>query len=188
MINDDQMVAAAQAGDAGALEDLVRRYERPILRFYQRLSGDVERARDLRQELFCKLLRVLPRYDKRKAAFNTWLYRLAHNLAIDQLYRKKQLNVVSLDGPGPEAEHEAPVDLPSREAARGEIQSSLARALTGLSDIDRAIIALKHDDGLTFEEVATTLGLPVSTVKSRLYRAFERLRKEMRTRGHDGDF
>ncbi len=185
---DERIIVAAQSGDRKAFENLVRDVDRPMLRFFHRLSGDIEKARDLRQELFYKLVRVLPRYDRRKASFNTWLYRMARNLAIDKLYRKRRLNTESLD-----ETHEdriplgAEMEFPRRSAARGELQDALSEAVSGLPELDRTIIALKHDEELTFEEIAKTVGIPVSTVKSRLYRSFERLRQELRLRGHHSE-
>ncbi len=182
---DERIIVAAQSGDREAFENLVRDVERPMLRFFHRLSGNVEKARDLRQELFYKLVRVLPRYDRRKASFNTWLYRMARNLAIDKLYRPRRLNTESLDETH---ENLAPpgleMEFPRRSAARGELRDALAEAVSSLPELDRTIIALKHDEELTFQEIAKTVGIPVSAVKSRLYRSFERLRRELRARGY----
>jgi RNA polymerase sigma-70 factor (ECF subfamily) len=179
---DERMVARAQAGDARALETLVRQYDRPMVRYFYRLSRDAELAKDLRQELFCKLLSVLPRYDARRAKFKTWFYRLARNLAIDRIYRRRKPDTESL----PENVSVSDSSEAPRQAAEiGEVRSALLEALAGLPEVDRTIIALKHETDLTFEEIGKTLGMPASTVKSRLYRSFETVRGDLVARGHN---
>lgn len=180
-MTDERMIVQAQAGDAGALETLVRSYDRPMVRYFYQLSRDPELARDLRQELFCKLLGALPRYDARRSGFKTWFYRVARNLAIDRIHRRKRIETETLPAELPAADG---VEAPRRAAVVGEVQSALAAALSGLSEVDRSIIALKHEAEMTFEEIGRTLGMPASTVKSRLYRAFETLRESLVARGH----
>ncbi len=185
-MNDEQIVAEAQAGNTYALETLVRRYDRPMLRYFFWLSGDTERAQDLRQDLFCKLFRVLDRYDRSRASFQTWIYRLAHNLAIDQLYRRKVVPLDSLEELKDESHPSSSErNLPRNRAAGGETKTALEEAMATLSELDQSIIAMKTGDNITFEEIGQVLGIPTSTVKSRLYRSFERLRIELTARGHE---
>ena len=181
-MTDERTVVQAQAGDSGALESLMRRYDQPMLRYFFRLSRDPELARDLRQELFCKLLSVLPRYDARKSAFKTWFYRLARNLAIDRIHRRRGREVQPFDE-GTFVELVSG-DAPRAAASAGELKDALSQAVSRLPEIDRSIIALKHEAELTFAEIGRTLGMPESTVKSRLYRAFELIREELVARGH----
>ncbi len=93
---DENTVAQAQQGDMKAITAIVRRYGQPMERYFFRLSRDAELAKDLRQELFYKLLKVLPRYDVGRASFKTWLYRMARNLAIDRIFRARKGNADSL--------------------------------------------------------------------------------------------
>lgn len=183
-MTDEQMVVDALTGDSEALTNLVRRYDRPMIRFFYRQCGDWELARDLRQELFCKLLRILPQFDRRGVPFRAWFYRVARNLAIDNLHRRRMVNFQPLDAAEGEREFATETDQPSHHAERNEFHTLLLEMLSSLPELDRSIIAMKHEEGLTFEEIGITLGLPVSSVKSRMYRAFERLRVELDSCGH----
>ena len=185
-MTDERMIVQAQAGDSTALETLLRRYDQPMLRYFFRLCRDPELARDLRQELFCKILHALPRYDARRSAFKTWIFRLARNLAIDRIHRRRKIDTLPLDeGPEVEMATEAGEEEPREAASAGELKCALGKALSRLSEVDRSIIALKHDADLTFEEIGRTLGMPTSTVKSRLYRVFEILREDLVAQGYE---
>ena len=183
---DDRLIAKAQAGDRGALESLVRAYDQPMLRFFLRMSKDIEFARDLRQELFCKLLVVLPKFDARRSTFKTWLYRIARNLAIDRIYRRKQVEVLSSDEqPIIQDSAQGSEETPHKIAYVRELESAVARAISRLPELDQSIIALKNEASLSFAEIGKMLGMPESTLKSRLYRAFELLRKDLTAQGHN---
>lgn len=183
-VTDEQMVADALTGDAEALTNLVRRYDRSMIWFFYRHCGDWELARDLRQELFCKMLGILPQFDRRGVPFRAWFYRVARNLAIDRLHRRRTVPLQPLDDSDDSGGYAVEVDRPSHHAERNEFHVMLMDLLSELPELDRSIIAMKHDDGLTFEEIGITLGLPVSSVKSRMYRAFDRMRVELESRGY----
>lgn len=173
-------MAAVQAGDSSAFDVLVRRWDRRIQGAAYRVLGSDDEARDVSQEAFLKAYRGLPGF-KGEARFSSWLYQIALNLCRDRLRRRKGREFVSL-----EAVSEAPLRgapsvsdiVESRDLAR-----RVASAVKALSSEQREVIVLKEYEGLTFPEIAEVLGIPVSTVKTRLYRGLVQLRALLEARG-----
>jgi RNA polymerase sigma-70 factor (ECF subfamily) len=180
--SDEELVAAVQAGDSSAFDVLVRRWDRKIQGAAYRVLGSDDEARDVSQEAFLKAYRGLPAF-KGEARFSSWLYQIALNLCRDRLRRRKGREFVSLDDVAP-AMHGGPnvADVvESRDLAR-----RVASAVEDLSAEQREVIVLKEYEGLTFPEIAEVLGIPVSTVKTRLYRGLVQLRALLETRGLGG--
>ena len=184
MPNDDAIVLArVLAGDEGAFTTLVRRYE-PKLRAY--VSGIVaveEEARDLVQEAFIRAWRHLDQYDER-FRFSTWLFRIAHNVAIDHLRRRKQ-PVISLDIGEDDEGDEIRLDPPDPrrgplgELANRELAEALAREIEQLPAAYRELVTLRHLVGLSYNEIADLKELPLGTVKNKLFRAHSVLREAL---------
>ncbi len=184
-VPDDDAIVLARvlAGDEGAFATLVRRYE-PKLRAY--VSGIVaveEEARDLVQESFIRAWRHLDQYDER-FRFSTWLFRIAHNVAIDHLRRRRQ-PTVSLDI-GEDDEGDAirldPADPrrgPLGELANRELAEALAREIERLPAAYRELVSLRHLVGLSYNEIADLKELPLGTVKNKLFRAHSVLREAL---------
>lgn len=182
--DDDQaLVACVQAGGPGAadaLEALLARYHRPLQQYLDRLLGDPEAAADLVQETFLKMIGALPRYQPR-ARFSTWLYTIAHRLALDFLRRRRrEQRTDSLDDPARAAAEPASSDRPVAEVAldrvtRDDIRAVLAR----LSPEHRAVILLHYFEGFSYKEIAQTVGCTVGTVGSRLHYALRAVRREL---------
>lgn len=180
---DEDLVLAFQAGDTSAFDLLVRRWDRKIQGAAFRVLGSDDEARDVSQEAFLKAFRSLGAF-KREARFSSWLYQIALNLCRDRLRRRKGREMLSLDvlednghslpGPAPTA-----LDLvQARDLAR-----VVADAVRQLSDEQREAVILKEYQGLTFPEISEVLGVPVSTVKTRLYRALSQLKTLLEARG-----
>ena len=181
MVEDDAVVLArVLAGDEDAFAGLVKRYE-PRLRLYvTHIVGVAEEARDLVQESFIRVWRNLDQYDPRYR-FSTWLFRIAHNLAIDHVRRRRQ-PIVSLDL-GENDEGEAmrldPADErldPLGNFENRELARSLAREIKGLPPAYRELVILRHLVGLSYAEIAELKRLPLGTVKNKLFRAHSVLR------------
>jgi RNA polymerase sigma-70 factor, ECF subfamily len=184
-VPDDDAVVLARvlAGDETAFATLVRRYE-PKLRAY--VSGIVsveEEARDLVQESFIRAWRHLHQYDA-SFRFSTWLFRIAHNVAIDHLRRRKQATV-SLEL-GEDSEGDGirldPADSrrgPLGELANRELAQALAREIADLPPSYRELVTLRHLVGLSYNEIADLKGLPLGTVKNKLFRAHSVLREAL---------
>jgi RNA polymerase sigma-70 factor (ECF subfamily) len=184
--SDEELVEACQAGEASAFDVLVGRWEDRIRGAAYRVLGSEEEARDVAQEAFLKAYRGLAGF-KREARFSSWLYQIALNLCRDRLRRRKTRASVSLD----ELEASGPVLVETRPGAhelllRDDLASVVRRAVSTLPDEQRDVVILKEYEGLTFLEIAQALDVPVSTVKTRLYRGLGQLRVRLERDGVRG--
>jgi RNA polymerase sigma-70 factor, ECF subfamily len=159
------LIRAAAAGDLEAFERLVRLYQEPVWRFLRRLLGDAGMAEDVAQETFLRVFRRLPTFTF-EARFSTWVFQIARNAGVDELRsRSRRIRLASLAPPA------APtVGMPE---ARAEIDAALASLPVEL----REAILLIEVLGLRYHEVARVLGVPVGTVKSRVFSARSRLHR-----------
>jgi RNA polymerase sigma-70 factor (ECF subfamily) len=176
-------------GDDAAFAVLVRRYERGIYNVAYRMVRDSELARDLTQDVFIRVHGALGKYDP-VYPFTSWIYRVASNLCIDHLRRKK-LKTVSLDAPLSLGNDETitrdvedPRQDPDAELQDRERSRLLVQALDELPEAHRLVLILRHQRDLSYDEIALTLDLPLGTVKARIHRAREALRKVLERR-HD---
>lgn len=169
-------MAAALTGDQSAFEQIVRRYQRPVVHLIARMTGDRVHAEDLAQDAFVKAFRSLAAFDTSRR-LSSWLFRIAHNTAIDAMRRPRR-PTVSIDaqpGDGRAFVHipAAPPDPdPVEREALGE---ALEGAMNQLRPEFRAAVVLRYDEGLAFDEIGTVLGIPEATARSHVHRA----RKEM---------
>lgn len=183
---DEELVAAVQGGDSSAFDELVRRWERKIRGAVYRVVGSEEEARDVTQEAFLKAFRGLAGF-KSEARFSSWLYQIALNLSRDKLRRRKLRDHASLDAMEEDG-HASPA-LVSRapdahaQFQRDDLSRRVAAAVAALPDDQREVIVLKEYQDLTFVEIAEVLELPVSTVKTRLYRGLTLLRERLEQQG-----
>ncbi|HEY0929358.1 MAG TPA: sigma-70 family RNA polymerase sigma factor [Gemmatimonas sp.] len=184
---DADVVRLAQQGRELAFRELVRRYERPVFSLVYRMVRDRETAEDLAQDAFIKVLNHIDRYSP-EFKFSSWLFKIANNVAIDHL-RRRRIETISMDG-SPHASSAAEVeattlDLQSeQESALDEIEakelgSAIERAIASLRPEYRACIMLRHVEGRSYEEIATTLDLPLGTVKTYIHRARHELRRAL---------
>lgn len=173
----DDLVRAAAQGDEEAFAQLVRQYEDKVYHLALRMCQNPEDAWDVAQEAFLAAWRGLPNF-RGEAGFSTWLYRLVNNAAIDHLRKaKKQQLAVSLDDE--ELGLDTPDTAPSpHQAAEGkELQQAVADGLRLLSDDHRHVLVLREVQQMSYEEIAQVLSMDIGTVKSRLSRARNSLRK-----------
>ena len=184
---DADVVALAQKGREVALREIVRRYERPVFSLVFRMVHDRETAEDLSQDTFVKVLNHIDKYQP-EFKLSSWLFKIAHNVAIDFLRRRK-IPTISMSG-SPHAstadEIEASsFDVGSRgESALEELESrelgdAIERAIARLRPEYRSCIMLRHVEGRSYEEIAATLDLPLGTVKTYIHRARHELREEL---------
>ncbi|HKY32770.1 MAG TPA: sigma-70 family RNA polymerase sigma factor [Candidatus Polarisedimenticolia bacterium] len=174
-----------QEGDEEAFRELVRRYKEPITSFVMRMLNDHDRALDVAQETFVNVFTHAGGY-KPMASFTGWLYRIAYNLAINEIRRQRRQPVVSLDaasdpeapgGPRIEARDEGPgieEDLLGRER-----REAVRRCVASLPAKYRGAIVMKDMEGMTFDQIAGILGCPESTVKSRVMRGRRMIRSRL---------
>jgi RNA polymerase sigma-70 factor (ECF subfamily) len=161
--DDSRLIDRVLDGDTNAFNLLVWQWEKPIYNYIYRMVGNPDDALDLCQESFLKAFCELGSL-KDKDRFSSWLYRIAHNACYSRFRKEQGKTFVELD--------------PNVGASRMPIENRLAveKALAGLPDDQREVVVLKIYQGLKFEEIAVVQDAPVSTVKSRLYMSFEKLR------------
>jgi RNA polymerase sigma-70 factor (ECF subfamily) len=182
---DGDLVLTAVSGREAAFEELVRRYQRPIASYVYRMVGDYDAALDLTQEVFIKVYNSLSRY-RSEFKFSTWIYKIAHNTAIDHLRRhtvRDQIMTVGDDGPRSAVAIESRRLTPEQESEREERRSEIESVVQSLPAAYRELIVLRHSHDLSYDEIAEVTGLPLGTVKNRLFRAREAMRDLLVPRG-----
>jgi RNA polymerase sigma-70 factor, ECF subfamily len=184
------LVEQAQAGSRLAFEELVRRYDRDVLRLAVNLMKRTEDARDVYQEAFLKVFRNLNRF-RFECSFYTWLYRIVTNVCLDHLRRRQarpedqapesryaQQEDTSVDFFERQREQRATLD-PERCLMGEEIKARLAAAMERLSPRERVVFEMKHYQGLKLRAIGDALGTSEETVKNSLFRATRKLRSEL---------
>lgn len=185
---DPELVATAATGIQGSFEELVRRYQRPISSYVYRMVGNYETALDLTQEIFIKVYGSLSRY-RPEFKFSTWIYKIAHNAAVDHLRRnagRERSLLAGFEGDQYELPIESGSLSPEQESERRERRLEIEFVVRSLPAAYRELIALRHSQDLTYEEIVEVTGLPLGTVKNRLFRAREMMRQQFVERGITG--
>lgn len=179
--SDQQLVRRALKGDERAFEELVRRYQRPILNFIARMVGNYDLALDLSQDVFVKAFVALRSYNE-DFKFGSWLFKIASNTVIDHL-RKGGPPLSSLDKPVSTEDDEVQLEfastglVPEEELEQTETREILVRLIKQLPEAYREMIIMRHVNELSYEEMADIAALPLGTVKNRTFRAREMLRR-----------
>jgi RNA polymerase sigma-70 factor (ECF subfamily) len=183
--NDHELLAAIRDGDEAAFQEIVRRYRNPITNFVYRMIDDYERAVELSQETFIRVYTSASRYQA-NYSFSTYIYRIATNLAISELRRRKRRKFVSLFSPytnddGDTIELDPPDSNPLQDEALidTERRTAVARAISSLPEKYRAAIVLRDVEGLSYDRIAEVLNLSEGTVKSRINRARNLLKEKL---------
>src|SRR6476661_651313 len=187
-VNDCELVANAVSGLEGSFEELVRRYQRPISAYVYRMVGNYESALDLTQEIFIKVYSSLRRY-RDEFKFSTWIYKIAHNSAVDHLRRsatREQSLVIGHEGDQFDLPIESGRLTPEQESERKERRGEIESVVRALPANYRELIILRHSQDLSYEEIVEVTGLPLGTVKNRLFRAREMMRQQFVERGITG--
>lgn len=189
--DDRALIAEAQAGNRAAFEELVRRYDREVLRLALNLMRRPEDARDVYQEAFLKVYRNIHRF-RFECSFYTWLYRIVTNVCLDQLRRRQARPEDQAPDLNPERPEEAglsdfferqredrPTLDPERRLMGKEIEARIAVALKRLSPRERMVFEMKHYHGLKLRAIGEVLGTTEETVKNSLFRATRKLRHQL---------
>jgi len=187
-VSDRDLVATAVNGIDGSFEELVRRYQRPISAYVYRMVGNYESALDLTQEIFIKVYNSLNRY-RAEFKFSTWIYKIAHNAAVDHLRRnstREQSLVAGSEGDTFDLPIESARLSPEQESERRERRNEIESVVRALPANYRELIILRHSQDLSYEEIVEVTGLPLGTVKNRLFRARETMRQQFVDKGITG--
>ena len=187
-IEEDKIIRKAVGGSAEAFEQLVVKYQTPIYRLCLRMTGNPEDAADLTQESFLKAWRALDTF-RFGSGFSTWLFRLASNTCLDHLRAQKRRPVLPLpleDNDGAEMTLDPPDSAPPPEEAllASEEHERLNKALAQLDPQQRHILTLRVVNDLSYTEIADILEIKEGTVKSRIARARDALRKKYQKGGN----
>lgn len=184
-LTDSELVSSAITGRDDSFEEIVRRYQRPIAAYVYRMVGNYESALDLTQDVFIKVYNSLARYSS-EYKFSTWIYKIAHNASIDYLRRasnREQSLMVESDGETFERPIQSGKLTPEQESERRERREELETIVKNLPSAYRELIVLRHSLDMSYDEIADITGLPLGTVKNRLFRAREMMRDVLIQRG-----
>ena len=176
---DDRAIDASLAGDKTAYGELVGRYQNRLQNTLLRLTGSAEEAEDVAQEAFVQAYLKLDSF-QRTARFYTWLYRIAFNLAISKSRKKRprvSLNALQEAG-GVEPTSDTPT-TPDQPIIADERAKLLHAAIAELAEDHRQVLVLREFDGCDYSQIAEMLGVPIGTIRSRLFRARSQLRERL---------
>lgn len=180
------LIEAAQRGDQGAFGELVRLYDRRVLRIALRILRSPDEAQDAYQEAFLKVYRKLDSF-RFQCRFHTWLYRIATNVCLDHLRRRKaRPEFTLLEAPeagGPSladtVRDRSPANSPERALDNREKAGRIAQALELLSDRERMVFTLRHYEGMRLRAIGEACSMSEESAKQCLFRATKKLRKEL---------
>lgn len=177
------LIQRALAGDQKAYEDLLKRYQKGIYNLIYQMVRNKEEAEDLVQEAFIKAFNSLHTYND-DYAFSTWLYKIAFNNCIDAI-RKKKLKTLSLNKPLKLREGEVQQEIrdeshtPEGDFLFAEKRRLIQEIIQSLPERYREAIILRHREERSYEEIGQILNIPLGTVKARIFRAREMLKKKL---------
>ena len=185
-VSDEKLMARYRRGDFEAMDELVRRYEKPLFSFLWRMSGNGADVQEIFQEVW---LRVIAKArDFKQKRFKGWIFTIARNLVIDTSRRQKKL--VSLDEPtagGAESDMTLADRLVSREPGPDyqvdghDTRSAIDQALMGLPREQREVFIMRMESNLTFREISEVLGIPLNTCLARMQYALGKMRTRLKT-------
>ena len=179
-LSDEQLFQRYQGGDDSAFSEIVARYEPSIKGFLHKRLKDEERVQDLTQDTFLRVHRARERYDSSRK-FSTWIYTIASNLLKNEYRnrsRRRETNFTDLrkdssaqSAPARPVEFESEGPDPERIAYRGELREAIQDAIERMDEHHRVPFVMREVEDRTYEEISEAIGVPVGTVKSRLFRA-----------------
>lgn len=182
---DQRLVELAQNGDPHAFERLVAKYQRKVGRLLSRFMRNPSEVEDVSQEAFIKAYRALPTF-RGDSAFYTWLYRICINTAKNYLVAQGRRAPTSTgfdaeESEGfPDADQLRDINTPESLLQSKQIGETIHAAIAALPDDLRNAIVLREIEGLSYEEIASTMGCPIGTVRSRIFRAREAVAEKLK--------
>ena len=170
-----ELMLKVKGGDRAAFEEIFRLFEKPLTNYLYRLTGNRARWEDLLQDTFLRLWKAAPTYEP-SAKVSTYIFRIAHNLFLNDAARRREKALESM-----EAESRSD---PSSDLNRREVQSAVQRAVEALPEGEREVLLLSEYNGFKYAEISEILGIPVGTVKSRMFSAVQRLKEALKDLKH----
>jgi RNA polymerase sigma-70 factor, ECF subfamily len=180
----NRKIKQVKKGDQDAFAEIVEYYKDKVYQLCYRMLGNAHEAEDSTQEAFIRAYVNIHSYDSTKK-FSTWLYRIATNLCIDRIRKKKpdyylDAEISGTDGLDMYSQIPAKQELPEDELEKLELQEQIQQEILKLPEKYRSVIVLKYVDELSLKEISDILDLPVGTVKTRIHRGREALRNKLR--------
>ena len=172
MKDEEQIIAEVLAGKTDSFRELLERYQHPVFRMISNLIGDRHAAEDITQEVFLTVYQNLSKFDPMRCRFSTWLFTIARNRSINYLRRKKKAFLT-------ESRDIASLEDPSRQICTAEFFQQMDYALHQLPARQKRAFVLAEFENLPYEEIAQIECVSIGTVKSRIYRAKDKLRKAL---------
>lgn len=166
-------IARAKAGDSDGFRCLVERHSRSVFRLAFRMTGNEGDAEDIVQETFMRAFKQINRYESR-SSFSTWLYRIASNCSVDLIRARKVRQPTAL----PET-LVSTNPQPDRLAFSGQVQQRVAAAMDELSSQERTAFVLRHFEGMSIDDISSTLGVGSNAAKHSIFRAVQKLRRAL---------
>ena len=184
-LTDHELIEATRNGDEDAFGEIVSRYRGPLVNFIFRILNDYDEAMELAQEAFVRVYFAIDRYHS-DYAFSTYIYRIASNLAISEIRKRRRRKLLSLTGlfqshEDAEVEYQPPdtAEGPEEGTVTAELRQTIGRAIDSLPDKYKFPIVLREIEELSYEEIAEILGLGLGTTKSRISRGRGILRQKL---------
>jgi RNA polymerase sigma-70 factor (ECF subfamily) len=184
-LDERDLIRRCLAKDERAFRELVRAYQGPVVNLAWRITGSAEDAAEVAQETFIRVLRSLKTYDPDRP-FRSWIFKIASNLSLDVIRRRKRRPVSFedlSDEEGPAFEPVDPGPGPDEGLRRAWSGERFEALLEELPEHYRAILHLRYKEEMPYDAIAETLDIPLGTVKVRLHRAHEMIRRKLQSRG-----
>ncbi|WP_304509481.1 RNA polymerase sigma factor [Anaerotignum sp.] len=178
------LISRAKQGDMAAFEELIQQHEKIVYNVALRMMNHSEDAKDISQEVFIKAYKNITGFDER-STFSTWIYRITVNTCIDEMRKRKGKQKLFLDNEFENEEGKVKQEIPSQcdtpeeTLIRKEEKNEILTALQEISEDYRTVFILRDIRGLSYDEIAEITGLALGTVKSRISRARNHLKKEI---------
>ena len=185
--NEQLLLEKAKAGDIAAFEELIESYQKKIFNLAYRILGNYEDAGDMAQEALIRIFRSIASF-KEQSSFSTWVYRITTNVCLDEIRKKKNKKVISLDEEIRMEDGEIKRQImsddiqPDAAAEIEELRTLVNGAINSLPEDQRLVITLRDIQGLSYDEISSVLNCPSGTVKSRINRARQALKNILSTR------
>jgi RNA polymerase sigma-70 factor, ECF subfamily len=179
-----QKIKQVKKGDQSAFEEIVNFYQNKVFQVCYRMLGNLHEAEDIAQEAFVRAYTNIHSFDE-KRKFSTWIYRIATNLSIDRIRKKKPDYFLDAEVQGTEgltmySQLSTDQPLPEEEVESLELQSYIQKQIQSLPEKYRSVITLRYVEDLSLQEISEILDMPMGTVKTRIHRGREALRKKLR--------
>jgi RNA polymerase sigma-70 factor (ECF subfamily) len=179
--NEQHLLERSKAGDVAAFEELIEAYQKKIFNLAFRIVGNYDDAADLAQEALIRIFRSIANF-REQSSFSTWIYRITTNVCLDEIRKRKNAKVLSLDEEIHMEDGEMKRQImsddpqPDEVAEREELRSLVDGAIKSLPEDQRLVLTLRDIQGLSYEEISKILDCPSGTVKSRINRARQALK------------